>query len=104
MTDPTIPPQDSDAPIFDTLCRAADLAVNAGLAYARADDPHRFATLAQEFDNGRAARRLVLEYRAAGQVRVVLRLDGYKHGEPNTVEVFSTTLQGKGGHDAAAAH
>lgn len=86
-------PSTLDNAIFAALCQAADAAIDAGLAYARADDPHRFATLGRQFDAGRAAKRLVLEYLPGDRVRVVLRLDGRHAGEPAAVEVFSTTLQ-----------
>ena len=105
MTDDTTrPPQDFDAPIFAALGQAADAAIDAGLAFAYADDPHRFSTVAQEFDDGRAVRRLVLEYLAGGRVRVVLRLDGRKAGDLHTVELFSTTLQSNGGGDVGISH
>lgn len=95
-------PLDAEASIFEVLCQVADAAVGAGLVYAQADDPHRFATVAQEFDEGRAVRRLVLEYQAGGRVRVALRLDGLQQGEPHSVEVFAHTMEGES--DVAKPH
>lgn len=86
-------PSNLDDTLFAALCQAADAAIAAGLAYARADDPHRFATLGRQFDGGRAVKRLVLEYLPGGQVRVAMRLDGTSAGDHAAVEVFSTTMQ-----------
>ena len=84
------------------LCFAAELVIADGAAHARQDDPHRFATLAREFDDGKARRRLVVDYLAGGQVRISTLLHGTERGEPKVVELFSTVVQGPA--DCGAAH
>lgn len=86
--------RDRSAKRFELLCRAADLVVADGLAYARADDPHRFATLPQEFDQGKAMPRLMLDYKADGKVQVTMLTVGTLKGATKMVEIFATTLQG----------
>jgi hypothetical protein len=84
------------------LCFAAELVIADGVAHARVDDPHRFLTLAREFDDGKALRRLVVDYLAGGQVRISTQLHGTERGEPKVVELFSTLIQGPA--DAGVAH
>lgn len=78
----------------NALCHAAELVIEAGAEFARADDPHRFATLPREFDGGKARRRLVLDYLAEGRIRVALQLIGTQGGEERAAELFATTVQG----------
>lgn len=76
------------------FCRLAEVVITEGICDARADDPHRFATVPAEFDQGRAMRRLAVDYLAGGQVRVALQLLGSQRGAPHAVEMFSITVQG----------
>jgi hypothetical protein len=80
--------------VVEAFCGAAEYIITEGLQFARADDPHRFATLSREFDDGRAARRLQVDYLTGGRVRIAQLLIGTSDGEPKTVEVFSTMVQG----------
>lgn len=72
---------------------AADAIIDNGLDFARQDDPHRFATLGREFDDGRALRRLVVDYMPDDRMRIALVFIGTEGGEEKMVEVFSTTVQ-----------
>lgn len=83
-----------EAAAVATLCQAADVVITCGAQYARADDPHRFASLPREFDGGMARRRLVLDYLAGGQVRIAMQLIGKQGGEERVAELFATTVQG----------
>jgi|GEM_PF-4832355 len=76
------------------LCASAEVVIAEGLAFARSDDPHRFASLPRDFDGGKARRRLVLDYLPAGRVRVALQLIGTQAGQERAAEVFATVLQG----------
>lgn len=73
---------------------AAEAIIDNGLAYAREDDPHRFATLGREFDGGRALRRLTVDYLPEDRMRIALVFIGTNDGEEKEVEVFSATVQG----------
>jgi len=73
---------------------AAEAIIDDGLAHARADDPHRFATLGQEFDGGRALRQLRVDYLPENRMRIALVFVGTREGEAHEVEVFGTTVQG----------
>lgn len=77
-----------------TLCQAAEIVMTCGAQYARADDPHRFASLPREFDGGKARRRLVLDYLAGGQIRIALQFIGTQGGEERAAELFTTIVQG----------
>lgn len=76
------------------LLEAADAVIADGVSHSRSDDPHRFATLHKEFDDGRARRRLVIDYAGSGTVRVSFHLSGTQQGEPIVCEVFGLNLQG----------
>jgi hypothetical protein len=80
--------------VVEAFCSAAEYIVNDGMRFARDDDPHRYATLPREFDDGRAVRRLQLDYISGGRIRIALLLIGTSGGEPKTIEVFSTMVQG----------
>lgn len=79
---------------YASLMHAADFIVSEGIEHARRDDPHRFATLAAEFDGGKAVRQLAITYKNGGQVEVQQLLIGTKGGEDKVVALFTTTLQG----------
>lgn len=83
-----------EAAAVATLCQAAEIVATCGAQYARADDPHRFASLPREFDGGKARRRLVLDYLAGGQIRIMLLFIGTQGGEERVAELFSTLVQG----------
>lgn len=74
---------------------SAEAIIDDGLAHCRADDPHRFATLGREFDDGRALRQLRVDYLPDERRRVSLVFIGTEDGEEKVVEVFSTTVQGE---------
>lgn len=76
------------------LCALADVVIGEGAELARQDDPHRFGTLAREFDGGTARRRLVMDYQPGGLIRIALELHGTRDAAPHLVELFSTTVQG----------
>lgn len=82
------------AELHGILCSAADLCITQGLAHARADDPHAFVTLHRQFEDGKARRRMVIDYLGAGRVRVALELHGTHAGKAHAVEVFATIVQG----------
>ncbi|MBL0919367.1 MAG: hypothetical protein IBJ14_11735 [Hydrogenophaga sp.] len=73
---------------------SAETIIDDGLAYARVDDPHRFATVGEQFDDGKARRQLVVDYMTDGRARVSLLLVGAKAGEEVAIEMFATTVQG----------
>lgn len=83
-----------DTLIFGCLADAADLAIASGIQHARADDPHRLASIRRDFDAGKARPRLVMDYLPAGRVRLALEFHGTQGGEPRALEVFATILQG----------
>ena len=78
----------------NALCNSAEATISYGVEFARADDPHRFATLPSAFDGGKARRRLVLDYLDGGQVRIALQFLGMQAGEERVAEVFAFTVQG----------
>lgn len=80
--------------IINVMCKAAALVVVEGMEFARKDDPHRFATLPRDFDDGQACQRLALDYLPGGQVQVTLTLTGTHAGEAREIEVFRTMVQG----------
>lgn len=80
---------------YSALLHAADFIVSEGIEHARRDDPHRFATVAAEFDGGKAVRQLAITYKNGGQIEVQQLLIGTKGGEEKVVALFTTTLQGK---------
>lgn len=72
----------------------AEALIDDGLHHARQDDPHRFHTVAKEFDEGKARRQLVVDYMTEGRARVSLLLIGTQGGEERAIEMFATTVQG----------
>ena len=76
------------------FCESAQYIIADGVEHARQDDPHRFATLPAEFDNGKAMRRLVVDYLSGGRIRIAQQFVGTKGGEEKVVELFSTMVQG----------
>ena len=85
---------EAPADALNHLMRAAEAVITEGLAFARRDDPHSYATLGKGFDNGQALPRLTVDFMPGGQARVGLVLHGLKAGHPHDVGVFCTTLQG----------
>lgn len=83
----------TDEHALSALLNAADAVVSDGVAHARQDDPHRFATLPREFDEGVAMRQLVIDYLANSEMRVSLHLVGYRAGKAHVVQVFATTVR-----------
>lgn len=86
---------------YNALLEAAETITTEGVEHARRDDPHRFSTLPGEFDDGKARRRLVIDYLGEGKVAVGLEFVGTREGEPIALQVFGTVLQGP---DQATAH
>lgn len=84
--------------VLTAFCSTAEIVIADGIEHARADDPHRLATLHAEFDQGKARRRLQLDYLGGGQIRITQLLLGTYNGEPKVIELFSTLVQGP--HDA----
>ncbi|MGX5650199.1 hypothetical protein ACWKW4_08085 [Hydrogenophaga borbori] len=74
---------------------SAEAIIDDGLAHARADDPHRFATLGKEFDGGRALRQLRVDYLPENRMRIALVFVGTRESKAHEVEVFGTTVQGE---------
>lgn len=72
----------------------AEALIGDGLHHARQDDPHRFATVGQGFDGGKARRQLIVDYLSEGRARVSLLLIGKQGGEERAIEMFATTVQG----------
>ena len=72
---------------------SAEAIIDDGLTRCRADDPHRFATLGREFDDGRALRQLRVDYLVDERMRIFLVFFGTEDGEEKVVELFRTTVQ-----------
>lgn len=85
---------DRETAALTLLMNTAAIVIDNGIAYAHDEDAERLASLHREFDGGRAHRRLCIDYGAHGAARVALELHGEQGGEPHTVEVFATSLQG----------
>ena len=83
-----------EAAAVDGLCHAADAVIACGVQFARSDDPHLVASLPREFDDGKARRRLVLDYLPGGQIRIALQFTGTLDGEARVAELFAFTVQG----------
>lgn len=86
--------QELEAAALAALCHSAEIVATFGAQFARADDPHRYASLPREFDGGKARRRLALDYLADGKIRVTLLFIGTQGGEERVAELFSTLVQG----------
>jgi hypothetical protein len=76
------------------FCQSAEFIINDGLAFARVDDPNQFHAVHKHFDQGKARRRLVVDYLAGGQLRIALVLIGTRDGEERIVQMFETLVQG----------
>ena len=78
---------------YGVLLNAARLIAEEGCQHARHDDPHRFATLAAAFDDGKAVPRLQITFLPAGRFEVSHVLTGTKGGQETAVAIFTTTLR-----------
>jgi len=85
-------PEHLEAFFYGTAAIVAD-----GLGHARQDDPHRFARLAKEFDEGKAVVRLMVDDLNDGKIRVTQLLIGMHGGKRRVIQIFSTLLQGPHG-------
>lgn len=73
---------------------SAEAIIYDGMIHARQDDPHRFKTIGREFDNGKALRRLTVDYLQGDRMRIALVFIGTHGGQEKVIELFSTTVQG----------
>lgn len=85
---------DRETAAINLLMNTAAIVIDNGISYAHDEDADRLTSLHREFDAGRAHRRLVIDYGAHGSARVALELHGEQGGEPHSVAVFETHLQG----------
>lgn len=79
-------------PHLPALFGAAEAIVSAGLAFARADDPNRFAALHREFDGGRGVPLFVVEGFGLPEQRIAVRLLGAIDGHERVIELFGLTV------------
>lgn len=73
--------------LMNQLLQLAEVFTKEIVAASREDDPHRFATLSQEFEGGRAVPSLVIEHAGGTKRRIAVRFTGQVGGEEKVVEV-----------------
>lgn len=81
------------AALLDALIAAAADWLNYCAARARRDDPHRWATLAAEFDGKRAVTDVSVRGVGAATITVEACLAGERNGEPHTVALHTLTVR-----------
>lgn len=79
--------------LLEQFFPAAAAIVDEGVAFARQDDPHRFASLKAEFDGGKAVPCLVIEGFGLPEQRIAVRFVGARDGQEKVVELFSFSVR-----------
>lgn len=82
-----------ETPALDALIAAAADWLTYCAARARRDDPHRWATLAAEFDGKRAVTDVSVRGVGAATITVEACLAGERNGEPHTVALYTLSVR-----------
>jgi hypothetical protein len=82
-----------DTPALDALIAAAADWLNYCAAHARRDDPHRWSTLAAEFDGKRAMTEVSVRGIGSATITIEACLAGERNGEPHTVALDTLTVR-----------